>query len=483
MLWIVCLPAAALAVALVVIVKTARFKPAASGPAGTYAETETPECARKLAEAVRIATGSRASPGEADRETFLRFHAWLEERFPLTHARCEKTVVGGLSLLYRLPATAPDPAKKPVLITAHMDVVPVEAGTEGEWAHPPFGGEIADGFVWGRGTLDTKAHLVAALEAVERLLEKGITPARDVYLAFGHDEELTGEQGARQIAQLLIERGLTFDFVLDEGGCVVRGALPGIEKPVALVGVGEKGFCNVRLTAETDGGHASMPAAHTSVGVLAQAVCRLESAPFKPRLIPGTRAFLLRLGPYMRGVNRVVLANLWLFEPLFLRVFAKTGTGGALLRTTMAATMAQGGPAANVVPRRASAWVNCRILPGDSGETLLGHIRKVVEGLPVTVTAEVLDEPSLISPGDGEAFRFLEGLIAEYCGGAIVAPYLVMASTDARKYEPVCGNIYRFTPYVIDNADLEKIHGSNENISVVNVNRCVDFFTALMERL
>jgi carboxypeptidase PM20D1 len=198
--------------------------------------------------------------------------------------------VGGLSCCTACRPTAPDPAKKPVLITAHMDVVPVEAGTEGEWTHPPFGGEIADGFVWGRGTLDTKAHLIAALEAVERLLEKGLTPARDVYLAFGHDEELTGEQGARQIAKLLAERGLTFDFVLDEGGCVVKGALPGIEKPVALVGVGEKGFCNVRLTAKRTGAtpHAR---AHTSVGVLAQAVCRLEAPLFNRGLLPGTRAF------------------------------------------------------------------------------------------------------------------------------------------------------------------------------------------------
>ena len=203
----------------------------------------------------------------------------------------------------------------------------------------------------------------------------------------------------------------------------------------------------------------------------------------KPRLIAPTRDFLMRIGPYMAGLNRTILANLWLFKPLFMRVFSKMNSGNALLRTTLAVTMAQGSPAPNVVPQRSSAIINCRLLPGDTAETLLNHIRQVLKDLPVEIEPIHLDEPSALSPTDTDSYRLIEDLIGEFCDDVVTAPYLVMAATDARKYECVSQNIYRFTPYVIDNDDLGKMHGTNENISIANVNRCIGFFMTLMERL
>jgi carboxypeptidase PM20D1 len=468
---------------LIIVIKTCKFKPVEVRSDSRYEESNDLSGPAKLADAVRIPTISYIEAGKMDEQAFQIFHRLLEKQFPFVHKCCEKTVINKYSLVYCLKTKNPHPAEKPILITAHMDVVPVEEGTEDDWTRQPYSGDIADGIVWGRGTLDTKVHLIGALEAMERLLEKGFSPTRDIYLAFGHDEEINGEEGALKIAEYFKNTGLEFDFVLDEGGCAVTNVLAGIEKPIAMVGVGEKGFANIRLSVTMDGGHASMPAPHTSLGTLAKALCLLEEHPFKPRLISCTKDFLLGIGPYMKGVNRVVLANLWIFKPLFLQMFSKTNTGSALLRTTMAVTMAQGSPAPNVVPQKSSAFVNCRILPGENGELLLDHMKKTLKNLPVKLEPIALDDPSALSPCNCDAYRLIESLIYDFCGDVIVVPYLVMASTDARKYEAVCKNIYRFTPYIIDDEDIGKIHGTNENISVVNVNRCIDFFTALMERL
>lgn len=478
---LICIIAILSAIILTVIIKTIRFKPAVKSSFSNYADNNDTAGAEKLAQAVSVPTISYIETDKIDWTAFKKFHVFLEKQFPLLHKSCEKTVINGYSLVYHLRSNSPK--GKPILITAHMDVVPVEEGTEDAWNEPPFSGNIKDGMVWGRGTLDIKVHIIGAMEALERLLKKGFSPARDIYMAFGHDEEINGEQGALKIAKYFKEQGLEFDFVLDEGGCAATNILGGIDKPIALVGVGEKGYANIRLTVTQDGGHSSMPAPHTSLGILAEAICRVENHPFKPRLIAVTSDFLKRIGPYMKGINRVILANLWIFKPVFLSVFSKMKSGSALLRTTIAVTMAQGSPAPNVVPQKSSAVVNSRILPGETGEMLMDHFRKALKGLPVELEPINLDEPSKLSPSDSEAFRYVESLIEEFCPGSIVAPYLVMASTDAKKYECVSKNIFRFTPYVVDNDYLEKVHGTNENISVVNVNRCIDFFTALMERL
>jgi carboxypeptidase PM20D1 len=483
---------AIIALAAVLVVRTARFKAAPAGtkksapastkksaPAGTEKSApmeEDTKGARKLSEAVKIRTISYSDSEKTDFGAFLSFHALMEKLFPAFHKACEKTVVNGYSLVYRWPGS---PGKKPVLVTAHMDVVPVEPGTEEDWEKDPFGGEISGGRVWGRGTLDTKVHIVAALEAAERLIQAGFIPSRDVWFAFGHDEEPGGEQGAKKIADYFAKKGLDFEFVLDEGGCLVDGAVAGVDKPVAFVGVGEKGYANIRLTAKGDGGHSSMPGKHSSLGILAQALCRLEAKPCRPRLIKPVREFLLRVGPEMGLLNRVILANLWLLKPLFLSVFSKTRSGSAMTRTTTAVTMAEGSPAPNVMPQKSTAVVNFRIIPGETGKDLLNHIEDALKGLDVTAEPLTLDEPSAISPSGTEGYRLIEKLTLELYPGAVVTPYLVMASTDARKYEPVSRHIYRFTPYRIMNEELSKMHGTNENITVENVGRCIAFFKKL----
>ena len=470
------------AAAITAAVRTLRFQPQEKPSSANYIQCADPAGAEKLAQAIRIRTVSYIDADRTDYSTFLHFQQLLQAQFPLVHKYCEKTVINEYSLVYCLKVTG-GPEGLPILITAHQDVVPVEANTENDWTAPPFSGAIKDGVLWGRGALDTKIHLIGAMEALERLLQKGFSPARDIYFAFGHDEEIGGQEGAQRIADYFRQQGLRFDFVLDEGGCIAANVLPGIDKPIAFVGVGEKGYANIQLSVTKDGGHSSMPAPHTSLGILAQAICRMENHPSKPRLIPPTKAFLLQIGPYMKGLNRLILANLWLFQPIFLHVFSKTNAGSALLRTTMAVTMAQGSPAPNVVPQKSTAVVNCRILPGDDRDSLLAHFRKVLNGLPVSAEPMYFDAPSGLSASSSKSFLQIEDIIGMVCPEAIVAPYLVMAGTDAKKYESVADHVYRFSPYLIDNADLTKIHGTNESISVVNVNRCIDFFMELMKRL
>ncbi len=464
----------------VTAVRSYRFRPHPDSEESEYQPTNDTAPAEKLAEAVRLRTISHMNSQDTDWSEFDKFRELLEQQFPLVHKNCVRTVINGYSLSFQWKSKAAA-SLKPILITAHMDVVPVEEETVADWVHPAFDGSIAEGFLWGRGTLDIKIHLIAALEAVERLMKEGYKPARDIYLAFGHDEEIDGMQGAYHIEKYYAEQGLSFEYVLDEGGFVANSLMEGIDKPVALVGIGEKGFANIRLSVTSDGGHSSMPSKNSSLGILAKALCRLEKHSCRPRLIPSVRQFLMDIGPYMKGINHLILANLWLFQPLFLKIFSGTSMGGALLKTTVALTMAQGSPAPNILPQKSSAVINCRILPGETGEDLMKYLRKVLRGIPIELEPLVLDNPSKISPTDSESYQRIGNLIKKYCNHAVVVPYLVMASTDARKYESVCENIYRFTPYQIDMADTEKIHGTNERISVENINRCVDFFTELMK--
>jgi carboxypeptidase PM20D1 len=474
-LWIVLSVIAA--IVFIVTIKTLAFKL----PQESVQPMEIPggmACAEKLAEAIRIPTVSYIDTAKTDWAAFEGFHALLQKQFPLFHAKCEKAVISGYSLVYCWPG-ADKSAKKPALITAHMDVVPVEAGTEKDWKHDPFGGELADGCIWGRGTLDVKIHLIASLEAAEKLIQEGYTPPRDVYFAFGHDEETGGKEGAVFIADYFKDQGIAFDFVLDEGSCVVQGALTGVSEPLALIGVGEKGYADIRIQVCGEGGHSSMPPRHTSLGLLAKALCLLENKKRKAKLIAPVREFLQIIGPAMGLVNRIILANLWIFQPLFIAVFGGTKTGNALLSTTTAVTMAKGSPAPNVIPQNSEAVVNFRILPGETGEELLQSIIKTCKGIPLELTPINLDEPSIVSPTDTEGYRIIRSVTKKIYPDAIIAPYVLLASSDARKYESVCKNIYRFTPFYIQNDEVSAMHGTNENISVENINRCVAFFTEL----
>jgi carboxypeptidase PM20D1 len=433
----------------------------------------------RFAGSLRFRTVSNQDPAQFDVAQFRGLHAYLAAQFPLVDARLQRETVSDYSLLYTWPGR--DSQRRPVVLMAHLDVVPIEPGTEEKWAHPPFDGLIADGLVWGRGALDDKLGVLSILEAVETMLRDGFQPAATIYLAFGHDEEVGGPHGAVAIAALLQSRGVQAEMVLDEGGSLIRGILPGLSVTVACIGIAEKGRLSVELTAHVEGGHSSSPPEHTAVGLVSTAVHRLERQQMPAELKGPLRRFLDRIGPETSFPYRLALANLWLTRPLIERVLVHLPAANASLRTTTAATMISGGVKENVLPSSARAVVNFRILPGDSVATVLEHVRRVVDDPRIGVAAlDGAQEPSPESPVDTPSFALLERTIRAVYPDAAVAPYLTIGGTDSRHYDKISANIYRFTPFVGDKDDLARIHGTNERAAVEYYIHAVQFFVELL---
>ncbi len=417
-------------------------------------------------------------------EVFLDLHRYLEEQFPLVHSKLQREVVGGFSLLYRWPGSDPD--AQPILLMSHLDVVAVPGDEEPRWTHAPWSGDVADGYIWGRGALDVKCGVVSQLEAVEYLLGQEHTPKQDVYLAFGHDEEVGGSDGNLQIALKMRERGVRFRFVLDEGGVIVEGAMPGLNAPLALVAVAEKGYATIRLSVDVEPGHSSMPPAQTAVGILSAAVARLEQHPLPASLTGAFGLMLDAVAPEMEFKPRLLLANRDILSPVLLHKFSQTPTLNALARTTTAVTVIHGGQHEGSLPGHAEAFVNFRLLPGDSPEFVLDQTRKTVND--VRVECEFSKgappiPPSAISDHRSPDFLTLQRVIRQVFPTVVVAPGLAVVATDSRHYEAVADNIYRFLPMQLKVEDLQRIHGIDERISVENYQQMVQFMILLIQQL
>lgn len=438
------------------------------------------DLANRLAGALRFATVS-SSGGPADPGAFLGLQGYLQDTFPRAHQGLRREVIGGYSLLYTWAGA--DPALPAIVLLAHLDVVPAEVTPTTAWTHPPFAGAIADGFVWGRGALDDKIAVIAALEAVEHLLGSGFQPRRTIILAFGHDEEVGGHEGAAKIAAVLRERGVRAQLILDEGMAVTHGVLEGIDRPVALVGIAEKGFADVVMTAQTTGGHTSMPPATTAVGILARALAAIEADPMPSRLDGVGREMLEYLAPEMGFGRRILMANLWLLAPLVERSLAGKPSSNALIRTTVAPTMLAASDRSNVLSAQASVTMNARLLPGTSIDDVIDHLRRVVDDPRVTIKAEgEVDAPSRISPVDDPIFRDLMLTIREVDARVIVVPGLVVGGTDSKHYTGLSDHVYRFNPMHVGPGDLPRLHGVDERIAVGDLRGAVEFFVRLMMR-
>jgi len=431
--------------------------------------------AARLAGALGFKTLAALDGVPAEDAAFTALHDYLRAQYPRLHAALRREPVGRHSVLYTWPGT--DGSLRPALLMGHLDVVPVEPGTEAAWTRPPFSGDVADGYIWGRGALDDKGSVLAILEAVEGLLAAGYQPKRTVLLAFGGDEEVGGHDGAEAMARLLREGNVTLESVLDEGGMMLTGTVPGVAAPVAVVGVAEKGFASVELVVEGEGGHSSMPPKQTSVGILSRAVARLEEHPMPAQLRGGSRALFEFMGPEMPFGLRLLFANLWLFEPLVVRQLSAQPTTNAAVRTTTAATMFEGSVKDNVLPARARAVVNFRILPGDTVQGVLAHVRRVVDDPRVKVaTRGFQSEASPVSRMDSEAWGVLQRSIRQVFPEALVAPYLMVAAADARYFTGLSDSVYRFMPLRLEREDLPRLHGRDERVSVAGYVGAVRFY-------
>ncbi len=452
-------------------------KPLASGGTAPPLMSDRAAALARFTRAIQFRTisfGDETPSGPVEHQAFV---AWLAEAYPRVHASLAREVIGG-SLLYVWKGT--DPSLAPLLLMGHFDVVPIEPGTEAKWERPPFSGAVAGGFVWGRGTLDDKLTVISLLESAELLLDVGYAPRRTIYFAFGHDEE-AGGRGAERMAKTLASRGVKFDAVIDEGGVITVDSVAGAPRPVALIAIAEKGAASVELTARGQGGHSSMPPPRTEVGAIAAAVAAVQRKPFDAD-VRGAAALMFRwLAPEMPFARKVVMANVWLFEPLLKLQAAKSNSMNAAFRTTIAPTVIDGGVKDNVIPSHARAVINFRILPGDTAAGVLAHVRNAVDDAHVSLRfLNAPWEPSPVSDPDAPQFRALQQTIGQIFPDVIVTPYLAAGATDARYYRGLSPNVYRFMPVMIRDADLTRIHGSGERVTVDGYFEAIRFYRTLI---
>ncbi len=424
---------------------------------------------------VRIPTVSDRDPSLVDTGVFDDLLDEMARRFPLIHDRLELTRVDTHGLLFRW---AGDSADKPVVLMAHLDVVPVE----GTWQHPAFGGDIVDGNIWGRGTLDDKGCVVGICAAVETLLATDFSPAQDVWLSFGCNEEVSGTSAELAVDELR-RRGVEPWFVLDEGGAVASEAFPGVKAPIGVIGLTEKGLTSLKLRVEGRGGHASTPARMGPTARIARAITRLDRSSMTARIPTPTVELFRRMGPHGPLPLRPLLTNAGRLKPVLTKALLAAGPEtAAMTRTTFAITTLSGSPALNVIAATATAGVNIRIMVGDTVAEVLEHVRRVVDDDQVEIDVVEQNEPSPISPMD-DAFGLIESTISEIFDDAVPAPYVMMAATDSRFFCAISDRVYRFAPFRMTKAQRESIHSYDEHLGVDAFLDGVRWYRRLIERL
>jgi len=439
---------------LVICARAIMFKPAPETdfPKTAPGSIDSQGAIKNLQAMIKVATVS-SDPG-----ALKEFRALLPKLYPLLHKHCTYEKVGEGGMLFHWKGKAAD---KPTVYMSHYDVVPAE---EAKWRKPPYSAEYENGEIWGRGTLDTKATLCAALEAAEALLSQGFVPAQDIYFAFGGDEETTGLD-ALAIVELLKSRNVKPALVLDEGGAVVENVFPGVKQAVALIGSGEKGLTNIRFAVNSQGGHSMAPPKNSPIVVLARAVARLEERPFQARVSDPVRQMFDILGRHSSFAYRLIFANLWCFSGLLALICKKMGGElNAMVRTTCAFTQMQGSPAMNVLPPYAEVVANLRLLPPDTPETALAYVKEQVNNQNITITTIDGDGGPHFSNTDNEGYRRVVAGIKTIWPQAVVSPYLMMARTDSRHFRLISDVVLRFSGTRMSAEDRKTIHGNDERI-------------------
>jgi carboxypeptidase PM20D1 len=453
------------------------------GVAGSVRSAEratSEEIAERLAGAMRFETISFEDSADFDGAPFHALSAYLRELYPLTHETLELERVNTYTLLFRWEGS--DPELQPALFMSHLDVVPVEPIAVKEWTHPPFEGVIQDGFVWGRGAIDVKSGVILWLEAIENLLSEGFVPRRTIYLSLGHDEEIGGFEGAAEVARLFRERGISPAFLFDEGGFILDGypLLP--DMTTALVVTAEKTYYTVELTARGVSGHSSRPPRSTAIGKLARAIYRVEENPMPARLIQPVREMFEAASDHVSFGKRFAFRNLWLMGGTVKRTLLADQVSAPLVRTTFAATIISGGVKGNVIPERAKATINVRILPGDSEEDVLDHLAEVIDDPEIEIVGISWGEGATPASVNGQAFRLAAEAIKAVLPDAVVLPGLVPGATDSRHFAGVVDEIVRFVPERVHIDQAGGAHGRDERIAVEPLSDSVAIAIGMVRR-
>jgi len=428
-------------------------------------------------QAIGYKTISFGDPLLFDSSQFIGFRKFLETTYPNFHSKLTREILAGYSLLYKWEGK--NPQLKPVILMAHQDVVPIEEATKSMWTVDPFAGEIKDNFIWGRGTTDDKINLISMMEAAEKLLTENFQPERTIYFSFGHDEEIGG-RGAIATAALLKSRNIEAEFVLDEGGIITLDKMPGITKPLALLGTSEKGYLSVELTVEEAGGHSSMPAEETSIDILSKALVNLRSKPFPSELKGSTLEGTEYLGPEMPFVQRMAFANQWLFRGLIINNYEKSPQSAAMVRTTMVPTIIDAGIKDNVIPTVAKATVNLRLLPGDLSEAVIEEVKRKIGDERVKVQRlNINAEATPVTSASKSGYKNIDAAIKKSLSQTISAPFLMIGATDSRHFYDVSKDIIKFSPMI----DPIGFHGIDERVSLDSYKTALWFYENLIRDL
>ena len=441
------------------------------------------ELNEKLGAAIRIPTFWQADLGETE-AALLDFQAFLVEKFPAFNAAAERWTPSPYSVVYRLPGEvdASAGAGEAALFLAHYDVVPAEAEN---WAGDPFGGETRDGFVHGRGALDMKGILVCLLEAAERLCAAGRKPRRDLWFAIGGDEERSGVLGALEAAKWFEARGQRFSWILDEGTPIAENQIKGVGRPVALVSIEEKGYLSLELAVEQEPGHASRPPRTQAAAVLGRALCRIAKKPFPFRLGSTVEAFFRRISPLVSGAQAFAMRRARALGPLFFKAAAGNPSIESMLRTTVAMTMLEGSAADNVLPSRAKAVINLRLLHPWTAEKAIEFVRNAIADERVRISVYGIASDPVAPGADCMSLGWpdVSAALEKAWPGVPALPFIMIATTDSRHYQKLSGSILRFTPFKIDPKELSGIHGHDERVSIENLERGLAFYSHLLEAL
>ena len=460
----------------VVLIRTLTFRPRAEKKTErTPIDFDHEAAIHGLQQLLRCKTVSYHDASLEDEAEFTKLVELLPTLYPTVHRTCRLTKLPGRALLYRWEGKI---ATEPAVMMSHYDVVPVE---ESAWQKPPFSGVIEDGILWGRGALDTKVTMNAALSAAEHLIGTGFVPEHDVYFAFSGGEEVNGD-GALHIVNYFKEQGITPGIVLDEGGAVVEKVFPGVKEPCALIGIAEKGMLNLTLAIESNGGHASAPKPHTPIGHLSRAVCRIEDHPFPLHTTKPVKEMFDTLGRRSSFLFRMIFANLWLFGWVLRPICAKGGDLNALLRTTVAFTQSEGSNAPNVIPPKASVTANLRLNPADSVQGAVDRMMRLADHSEIKPVLGHHVEPSRISRTDCEAYERVVAAVRGTWPGSIVSPYLMMQCSDSRHYGAISDRVYRFSAMDLTAEERRTIHGHNERIRLDCLIRSVEFYIRLLQQ-
>lgn len=467
---------AAIAFVSVILFNTMKLKSENQSKISTIDIPKDDSAALHLSEAIQIKTVSYGDTLPIDTSEFLKFRSFMERTYPLMHSKLEKQSFNQFSYVFKWKGK--DSTKAPYVLMAHMDVVPVEAIAESKWTYPSFSGTIKEDTIWGRGAVDDKSSAIAIMEATEQLLRNNFIPERTFYLCFGHDEEIAGTRGARIVSKWFKENNIKPAFVLDEGGMIDTEKFKDVNRPVAVIATGEKGFVNVDLSVTIPGGHSSQPEKETAIDVLNNAILKVREKQMPPIITPPLQSLLQITATEQSFFKKMVVSNMWLFKGMIIKNLEENKQTNAMVHTTLVPTIVKAGIKDNVIPSIANATFNSRILPGQSSDDVVEFVRKAINDERVSVKKQTISlmEASSSTPSDHPSFKMLSSITQKIVPNVLVSPYLMIGATDSRYYRPFSEAVLNFTP--MQNA--KGFHGIDERIGITDLSRMISFYKLVM---